>query len=245
MTLTTTNSILPPGISQESPTEDSKELQTVFITVNDKVLELLKEEDLDINQLFIMLAMDENKIPLLDKYDNNNEKKKVLILEYQDLQIHGFLAASGPESTVMFDITDKGREFVCLIKGYFDDQEEEKESAAELRKLAADYLEVFPKIKLPSGKYARVASPEIEKKLSTFKKKYKPYFKKSFDTQLTNEEILQATKNYVNRYAKTGYLYMVTSSYFIQKNEKSALADELIAIRQGLTQVKDKFEKQL
>ena len=165
MTLTTTNSILPPGVAQESPTEEPKELQTVYLTVNDKVLELLKEEGLDINQLFIMLAMYEDKIQLLDKYDEHNEKKKVLILEYQDLQIHGFLAASGPESTVTFDITDKGREFVCLIKGYFDDQEEEKESAAELRKLAADYLEVFPKIKLPSGKYARVASPEIEKKL--------------------------------------------------------------------------------
>ena len=90
-----------------------------------------------------------------------------------------------------------------------------------------------------------MAPPEIEKKLKTFKRTYKPYFKKHFGAPLTNEDILAATKNYVKRYAKSGYQFMVTSSYFIQKNEKSALADELIVIRQGLTKLVDKFEKQI
>lgn len=223
---------------------DSKEQEPILLTVNSKVLEVLAEEQLDINMLFILFALDRDRIDLLDKYDENNEKRKVLLLEYQHLEVRGYVSQSDSESNVLYDITKKGQDLVQICSLHFEEPEE-KESPSDLKKLAEEYLEIFPKIKLPSGKYARVALPEIEKKLKIFKRTYKPSFKKYYGFVLTDEDILQATRAYVKRYAATRYQFMVTSSYFIQKNEKSALADEILAMKQGLASNTDKFEKQL
>lgn len=246
MTLTDTNQVLPAGVSQAEVPQKPTELQEIRFIINEKVLEALRIEDLSINQMFILLAMDAGNIPLLDKYDDNNSNRRVLIEDYQYLLIHGYFSESGAESKIMYDITDKGREFVSLIKHYFEfKDEEETETDAKLRLLAEQYLEIFPKIKLPSGKYARAAIPEIAKKLKVFKTKNKPVFKKFYGFELTNEDIFEAAKLYVKRYERTNYQFMVTSSYFIQKNEKSPLADEIIAMKQGLSKIVNKFEKQI
>jgi hypothetical protein len=65
----------------------------------------------------------------------------------------------------------------------------------------------------------------------------KPMFKKEYEIKITDQDILDVTKAYIDRYAKNGYKFMVTSSYFIQKNEKSVLSDELIATKQGYQDV--------
>ncbi len=208
----------------------------VGLLINSKVLAILKKERMDINQLFIMLALYNDYIELLDIYDNESTSKKVLIMEYQDLQIHGFIQSC--KENKMFEITEKGKAFVEEIKPLLEPTEEETENAAKLRELCEKYLLIFPKIKLPSNKYARVNVLEIEKKMKTWLRTYRPFFKKNYKFKLTHEDILNATSAYVGRYVKTGYLYMATSSYFIQKDEKSALADEILAMKQGLNQTK-------
>jgi hypothetical protein len=181
-----------------------------------------------------MLAVHNGHIGLLDYYDNDSQSRKIIVMQYQDLYIHGFLE-EGKET--LYQISEKGKAFVEKVKPLLDQAEEAKLDEAALMKLCQDYLELFPKIKLPSQKYARVSIVEIEKKFRAWMKAYKPMFKKE-GIKLTNELILKATKQYVTRYAKDSYRFMVTSSYFIQKNEKSALADEILAIGQGLDKEK-------
>jgi hypothetical protein len=214
--------------------ENTLEGQHVNLFIDSKVLKILREERMDINQLFIMIAAYSGHIGLLDYYDQDSQSKKVIIMEYQDLHIHGFLE-EGKET--LYQISAKGKEFVEKIKPLLDQAEDAKLDEAALIKLCQDYLELFPKIKLPSQKYARVSIVEIEKKFRAWMKAYKPMFKKE-GIKLTNELILKATKQYVTRYSKDNYRFMVTSSYFIQKNEKSALADEILAIGQGLDKEK-------
>lgn len=205
--------------------------QRVNISIDVEVMKILKAERMDINQLFVLLAMYNEHLGLLDIYDSNSTSFKVMLVDYQTLQFHGFIMDS--DSTKLYELTPKGKEFVEKIKPLMDLEEDEKMNEAVLKQLCSDYLLLFPKIKLPSGKYARTNVVEIEKKMRNWIKTYKPVFKKD-GIKLTNDIILEATKNYVTRYTKDNYRFMVTSSYFIQKNEKSALADEIQAVKDGL-----------
>jgi hypothetical protein len=96
------------------------------------------------------------------------------------------------------------------------------------------YREVFPNIKLPSGKPARV---NVKMLSESFRWLFETY-------DYTWEQIIKATKMYVNEYRDAQYMYMQTSQYFICKQDKhkvksSTLADYCDMIRDGVeTEVK-------
>jgi hypothetical protein len=69
------------------------------------------------------------------------------------------------------------------------------------------YNNIFPKKKLPSGKFARTNLKNLE---TAFK-----WFFENFD--YTWDIILNATALYVDEYEKKNYMYMQTSQYFIRK----------------------------
>jgi hypothetical protein len=70
-----------------------------------------------------------------------------------------------------------------------------------------EYLEIFPKFKLPSGKYAR-----------SYKKNLENNFRWFFETHSYDwDTVISATKMYVDEYERQGYKYMRTSQYFIRK----------------------------
>lgn len=70
-----------------------------------------------------------------------------------------------------------------------------------------EYLEIFPKIKLPSGKAARSDKKNVETALAWFMSNY----------DYSWDIILKATESYVTEYELKNYLYMQTSQYFIRK----------------------------
>lgn len=87
------------------------------------------------------------------------------------------------------------------------------------------YLELFPKGKLPSGKLARSDKHNIRSNFDWFMKTYNY----SWDT------IVRATALYVDEYEKKNFLYMKTSQYFISKmtpdkSRVSELADYCSAV---------------
>ena len=91
------------------------------------------------------------------------------------------------------------------------------------------YREVFPNIKLPSGKPARV---NVKMLSESFRWLFETY-------DYTWEQIIKATKIYVNEYRDAQYMYMQTSQYFICKQDKhkvksSTLADYCDMIRDGI-----------
>lgn len=84
-----------------------------------------------------------------------------------------------------------------------------------------EYSEIFPKLKLPSGKYARADKKNLENAFRWF-----------FEHHNYNwSTIIAATKLYVDTYERQGYKYMRTSQYFIRKTNtaektfESELAD--------------------
>jgi hypothetical protein len=134
---------------------------------------------------------------------------------------------------------------ICQAKGLIDDQNNLSERALSIldeldtyivktkKKVAAsvlgedfmgkikEYREIFPPKRLPSGELARQTVNELKDKFIWFFKTY---------PEFNWELVLDATDYYVARYAKTDYLYMQTSSYFIKKKNQdntftSKLAD--------------------
>jgi len=91
------------------------------------------------------------------------------------------------------------------------------------------YREIFPNIKLPSGKPARV---NVKMLSESFRWLFETY-------DYTWDQIIKATKMYVNEYRDAQYMYMQTSQYFICKQDKhkvksSTLADYCDMIRDGI-----------
>ena len=91
------------------------------------------------------------------------------------------------------------------------------------------YREIFPNIKLPSGKPARV---NVKMLSESFRWLFETY-------DYTWEQIIKATRMYVNEYRDAQYMYMQTSQYFICKQDKhkvksSTLADYCDMIRDGI-----------
>ena len=68
-----------------------------------------------------------------------------------------------------------------------------------------EYREIFPASKLPSGKPARVNVRTLENSFRWFFETY----------DFTWDEIINATRMYVNEYRDKQYMYMKTSQYFI------------------------------
>ncbi len=71
------------------------------------------------------------------------------------------------------------------------------------------YLELWPRIKLPSGKPARSDKRNIETKFKWFFANY------SYSWDM----VLKATQMYVEEYEAKGYKFMRTSEYFIRKSD--------------------------
>jgi hypothetical protein len=107
-----------------------------------------------------------------------------------------------------FKITEKVKEIDYLFK---------KETKPE--DFITKYIELFPKVKLPSGKYARSHRTNIE---AGFK-----WFFKTYDYDWAT--ILKATEYYVKEYEITKYMYMKTSQYFICKTNTDKSKDSELA----------------
>lgn len=215
--------------------EEVKPEACISLVLNKQVLEVLKKYSVSIDQLFILLALYDEAIPLLDCYDGDNTNTRVLIEEYQPLHIHGFIKYSDSASLQVYEIDGNGKQLVESIRILFEEPDGEKQVNTIVKELSSKYLELWPKMRLPSGVASRVSIVEIEKKLRSFINTYRLPLKKEYGIKLTAELILEATKAYVERFAAQKYMYMVNSSYFIQKREKSALADEIISLQQGTT----------
>jgi hypothetical protein len=132
-------------------------------------------------------------------------------LEIRKLQSKGYISKD-------FKLTDKLEVIKHLLKVNKISNED----------FIAKYIELFPKIKLPSGKYARSHRTNIE---ASFK-----WFFKVYDYDW--ETILKATAYYIKEYEIKNYLYMKTSQYFIaktntDKSKESELANYCEMLKDG------------
>jgi len=75
-----------------------------------------------------------------------------------------------------------------------------------------NYIETFPKMKLPNGKQARVSAKNLEKPMMWFFE----------NNNYTWEIVFKATKAYVDEYRRVNYKFMRTSQYFLRKQENGS-----------------------
>lgn len=137
---------------------------------------------------------------------------------------------------------------ILRLKGYIDKHEEITSDGAkalkEIRKALREpeknspivdtdniqnYINLFPKKRLPSGKLARSSPKNLEPRFQWFFKNH----------DYTWEEVLLATKMYIKEYENKGYNYMRCSMYFIKKVDvsktpESTLADYCQQVRDGV-----------
>ena len=91
-----------------------------------------------------------------------------------------------------------------------------------------NYLLLFPKIKLPSGKSARSDKKNVETAFRWFFENHSYSWK----------TILEATSRYIFEYQTKNYLYMQTAQYYIRKQQSdktwgSQLANYCAAVEDG------------
>ena len=153
----------------------------------------------------------------------------------ENLKKKGFIDDDG--------ITIKGKKVISKFENYF--VKAKKRTSIQLmgKKFNLrlnEYREIFPASKLPSGKPARVNVRTLENSLRWFFENY----------DFSWEEIIDATRMYVNEYRDKQYMYMKTSQYFIAKEDKnkvksSDLADYCDMIRDGVDTEEEHFKEKV
>lgn len=121
-------------------------------------------------------------------------------------------------------LTGKSLFLLKEVDGFFKTSKKKTSTqimGEDFGKMIEEYSEIFPKLKLPSGKYARADKKNLENAFRWF-----------FEHHNYNwGTIIAATKLYVDTYERQGYKYMRTSQYFIRKTNtaektfESELAD--------------------
>ena len=154
----------------------------------------LIQEDLTPNTYYVLHCIREKIVP--HKFVNKE-------LECKRLQSNLWL-------TENLQLTSKSLIFMEEINGYF--KRTKKKTSQDLmgKDFIANiegYVEIFPNIKLSSGKYARVNAKNLE---APFK-----WFFETYDYDW--ETILKATERYVDEYSIRRYEYMRTAQYFVRK----------------------------
>ena len=143
----------------------------------------------------------------------------------------------------VYTLTPKAKAFCAKLDNYFI-KAKKKTNIQLMGKDFADnidmYRETFPNIRLPSGKPARVNVKMLSESFRWFFETY----------DYTWEDVIEASRMYVNEYRDADYLYMQTSQYFICKQDKhrvkhSTLADYCDMIRDGIDTEEKTFKEKV
>jgi hypothetical protein len=140
-----------------------------------------------------------------------------------------------------YKLTPQAKLFVVKLDNYFI-KAKKKTDIELMGKNFVDkinnYREIFPAKKLPSGKPAR---NNVKALGESFR-----WFFETYDHSW--EDLIKATRMYVNEYRDADYLYMQTSQYFICKQDKnrvkhSTLADYCDMVLEGVSSEDEHFKE--
>jgi hypothetical protein len=99
-----------------------------------------------------------------------------------------------------------------------------------------EYINLFPKGIKSNNIYIHSNKPDCIVKMSKFFKKYK---------DITKEQVLEATKAYLERKKGDNFLYTQCSAYFIERNNLSTLLTEIYNLNSKPKVTLSKFNQQL
>tara|TARA_R110000765_G_scaffold5492_2_gene17218 strand:+ start:2448 stop:3038 length:591 start_codon:yes stop_codon:yes gene_type:complete len=168
---------------------------------------------------------------ITSKYLNGHESIHLItkgFLEMRDDTIHLTLTGENVVKHLNVMYTKKMKLSNIEIMGY------------GFKDMVSKYRKLFPAKKLPSGKLAR---NNVKTLVENFR-----WFFSTYDH--TWNDVIKATKMYVDEYSKTEFQYMKTSQYFISKQDKhkikvSELADYCDMVKEGLENEDDFFKEKV
>jgi len=160
----------------------------------EKIFQKLLKADITPNQYYVLWCIREKISPSM-------------------VNIHLEMRGLGLDWLDTGNLTGKATSLLMEIDEEFKDKKAKNDKdlmGTDHIKKIEEYRELFPNLKLPSGKYARDAAKNLEVNFKWFFKNHE------YDW----ETIMKATKNYIYEYEQKNYDYMRTSKYFIKKQEK-------------------------
>ena len=163
------------------------------------MFDIISGKGLSPNQYYLLACM----------HDNIQSKNINIVLELRALVHNEYVIVTKDDKLI---ITDKAKKLIKEIESLFVTKAHKATSKSlgeDYTQNIKDYNEIFPAIKLPTGKYARTNANNLK---AAFK-----WFFDNFD--YTWETILEATEMYVIEYESNNYKFMRTSQYFIRKQD--------------------------
>lgn len=176
------------------------------------------------NQFYLMCCIREN---VSSRHINLHAELRTLIKESW---VKDLTDATGPKYT----LSPEAEKLLDELDGHFKVNKKKVDKAVmgdDYQKKIDEYLLLFPKMRLPSGKAARSDKKNVQTAFEWFMKNY----------EYSWETILKATAMYVDEYEAKNYMYMQTSQYFIRKQQSdktwgSELANMCAVVESGDTQ---------
>ena len=157
-----------------------------------ELYKILSENNLTPNQFYLIYSMVKKQPPTLV-----NVHQEMRVLERD-----GWVKSS--------IIQSKSLVLIKAVENFFTASKSKSDKdllGEEWNRRINQYQELFPKIKLPNGKAGRSDKKVVEDNFKWFFANYK----------YTWDEILDATRRYVNDYQTRNYKFMRTSQFFIRK----------------------------
>jgi hypothetical protein len=186
-----------------------------------KIFDAVTKEGLAPNSYYVLCSIRESVLPS----EINIHRELKSLVEHEWIKENDESAIGAPYSLTPKAVTliDKLEKLFILKKSLTSSQLMGEDAKANITK----YNEMFPNVKLPTGKAARAAYGNLEKNFRWFFENHKYEW----------DVIFKATAQYVNEYQQNNYKFMRTSQYFIRKNHLSDLADRCENLNTGGDQV--------
>lgn len=220
-------------------------MSNLEIQFNAAIIKKVKSLNFQVDQigsvLFILFSLYENRLDLLDEFDDYNRQKRAFLL-YMELVNRGLLTQSldlddlNDNSTPHFRLTKDGIEFVEYIKGEFVATYQEVSSeliavagidpeqlskpviSNDIDSWIDEWIDIFPRGVKSGGRLLRGDKVSCARKMRLFMKEYPTY---------DRDTILQATRNYITSKEQEGYTYTRCAVYFIYRVDRSDKVSDL------------------
>jgi hypothetical protein len=182
--------------------------------MTEQYFNLYKEARLSVQEFFFFVLIYEENHDFLEYLYNQNFL--LFARTINRLEEQGLVKHYGDKPTDILFRT-KGE---TLFKKYV----KIKKKKVDVTSWIDAWREIFPAGANPSGYRYRGSRLEVIRKMTKF----------VASNNYTEEEIFQATRNYVERFALKGYMYMQQAHYFIEKQGAgSSLASECEALKEN------------
>jgi len=203
-------------------------MNNIEIQFNSDIIKKIKSLNLQVDQigsiLFILFALYEDQLELLDEFDDFNLQKRAILL-YKELELRGFLVSNknAEKKEPLYSLTREGVELVEYIKSNFAKDKKQLTSVDiaisgvetlteavqgnEVEHWISEWINIFPRGVKSGGKLVRSDEKSCLRKMKVFLREY----------DYNKDTIMEATKRYVQSKENEGYSFMRCAVYFIYR----------------------------